>query len=81
LAVIEAIEAVVTGEVGLHRHPVACLETGHGTANLLDHSGELMAGDDRVAAQVFPLEDMYIRAANAAGHHPHQQLAWSRLRD
>jgi hypothetical protein len=39
-----------------------------------------MAGDDRIAAQVFSLEDMHVRPADTAGHHPHKLLAWCKCR-
>ena len=63
---------------------VARTESGHALARRLNHAGELMTGyraGRAVRRARISLEDVDVRAAHTAGHHPHEDLAAPRTRD
>jgi hypothetical protein len=69
------LHAIIAGDVRLDRDAVAGRKTRHTAADILDHAREFVAGDDRVTAHVLPAENVDVGSADAAGHHPQQQLA------
>src|ERR1700733_5844490 len=90
LAPHEAIFAGVAGQARADRDPVARLHSRHGSANLLDGGGHLMAKDHRFTqahgAKTTVAEVMEIGAADASEANPHQNFvganprAWPPLR-
>ena len=83
LAAHEAIFAGVAGQARADRDPVARLHPRHGSANLLDGGGHLMAKDHRLAqahnAKTAVVEVMEIGAADASEANPHQNFVGADL--
>src|ERR1700733_5269905 len=75
LAPHEAIFARVAGQARADCGPIARLHTRHGSANLLDSGGHLMAEDHRLAqahgAKPPVVEIVEIGAADASEANPH----------
>jgi len=67
LAIVEAVNAVVTGQVGFDSDAITGFEAGYGAAGPLDDAGEFVPGGDGVGAEVFALVDVDVGAADAAG--------------
>jgi hypothetical protein len=84
LAPHEAIFAGVAGQAWAHGDPIARLYPRHGSADLLDGAGDLMAEDHRLAqahgAKTAVVEVMEIGAADAPEGDSHRNLAGANLR-
>ena len=72
--------AVVAGDVGLDRDAVADLHASRSGPHRFDYPRELVAGDDRIVAEVLAAVDVHVGAADPARHDPHEDLARLRVR-
>ena len=76
LAIIQAVNAIVTGDVKLHSsHTISRFEALHQVSCGHNGTGELMPCDDWVSPEVFTIENMDICPIDITGHDLDQYLA------